>query len=77
MIHAKHLTPAIVGVSGLRRAVRELLVCGAVASFLYFCSIPPDSANAREPLPPSLIVGVLAAIPLWIAYRIIRFAIGR
>lgn len=75
--------------SGARRVVRQIFLSWFIASIVLFCSFllfaPPAQSQYHTVTSQdyvggifrSCFMGALTAVPLWLLYRLIRFAISR
>jgi hypothetical protein len=71
-------SPAIVLRERARHAVREIFVSFFIATgFIAFELSDKPQGDFFTALFPAAIVGAILCIPLWLLYRLIRFAIGR
>lgn len=60
----------------LRTALREMCVCGAIASALIMLN-SPNPGSGFEPIWGFAVVAVICGPPIWGVYRLIRFIIGK
>ncbi len=70
-------------ISRVRRVVRQVFLCWLIASVLVIPlgiweerNFDVAHRNIPEVVFGSFFIGALVAIPLWLLYRLIRFAIG-
>jgi len=64
---------------GLRRALREILVCCVLTGvpFSFYLDYPGSNRSVGEFLMLSAFTGLFTGPIAWLIYRILRFAIGR
>lgn len=63
--------------AGARHAVRQILLCWLISTFIALLIWQKDVDLTLESVLTLLVIGAIAAVPLWFLFRIFRFAFSR